>query len=214
MLLKRIKLFAIALIALPLFAVAIFNANTNTVQAVSNIDDDAAAATYKTKCAACHGQKAEKNFDTALKDEEHVQIILKGKKGEKPPFMPEYASKGINAEQAQALVSHMRKLRNPDAGSSANNNSNAKAEAKEETEEKSREAIIAMYKSKCSACHTAKAEKFYDPSIKPEEQAEIILKGKKAEKPPHMPEYASKGVTEKEAKALAAYMIELRTPAK
>ena len=65
---------------------------------------------YK-KCVACHGAKAEKKFDTAKSDDEHVQIILKGKKAEKPPHMPGYESKGINAEQAKALLDHMKSLR-------------------------------------------------------------------------------------------------------
>ena len=59
-----------------------------------------AAKTYKGKCVTCHGPKAEKKFDAAKSDDEHVQIILKGKKAEKPPNMPGYESKGVTAEQA------------------------------------------------------------------------------------------------------------------
>jgi hypothetical protein len=70
-----------------------------------------AAKTYKGKCVACHGAKADKKFDTAKPDDEHIQIILKGKKAEKPPHMPEYESKGINAEQAKALLDHMKSLK-------------------------------------------------------------------------------------------------------
>jgi len=51
-------------------------------------DEFDAAAVYKTKCVACHGPKAEKKFDATKSDEEHIQIILKGKKLEKPPNMP------------------------------------------------------------------------------------------------------------------------------
>lgn len=69
-----------------------------------------AAKAYK-KCVACHGPKADKKFDVAKSDEEHVQIILKGKKAEKPPHMPGYESKGINAEQAKALLDYMKSLR-------------------------------------------------------------------------------------------------------
>ena len=47
----------------------------------------------------------------AKSDDEHVQIILKGKKGEKPPNMPAYETKGITAEQAKALLDHMKSLR-------------------------------------------------------------------------------------------------------
>lgn len=70
-----------------------------------------AAATYKAKCVACHGPKAEKKFDTTLPDADLVQIVLKGKKPEKPPNMPAYEEKGINEEQAKALVAHMKSLK-------------------------------------------------------------------------------------------------------
>lgn len=80
-----------------------------TDNAVFTADD--AAATYKTKCSACHGADASKKFDVTKTDEHHVNAILKGQKGEKPPYMPEYESKGINEEAAKALVAHMRSLR-------------------------------------------------------------------------------------------------------
>ena len=71
-----------------------------------------AATYYKDgKCAVCHGQKAEKKFDAELKDEDLVQIILKGKKPEKPPNMPAYETKGITPEQAKAMVDYMRELK-------------------------------------------------------------------------------------------------------
>ena len=81
-----------------------------TVGARTNSQTFDAAKAYK-KCVACHGAKAEKKFDATKSDDEHVQIILKGKKGEKPPNMPGYESKGINAEQAKALLSYMKSLR-------------------------------------------------------------------------------------------------------
>ena len=71
-----------------------------------------AASYYKdAKCVICHGPKAEKKFDTALKDEEMVGIVLNGKKAEKPPNMPSYQAKGIAAEQAKALVDYMKQLK-------------------------------------------------------------------------------------------------------
>jgi len=70
-----------------------------------------AAATYKGKCVACHGPKAEKKFDTTLSDADLVQAVLKGKKVEKPPNMPAYEEKGITEEQAKALVAHMKSLK-------------------------------------------------------------------------------------------------------
>jgi mono/diheme cytochrome c family protein len=69
-----------------------------------------AAKAYK-KCVACHGAKAEKKFDTTKSDDEHIQIILKGKKVEKPPHMPAYETKGINAEQAKTMLEYMKSLR-------------------------------------------------------------------------------------------------------
>ncbi len=69
-----------------------------------------AGATYKAKCVACHGQKAEKKFDLAKSDADHVQIVLKGKKMEKPPHMPGYEEKGITSDQATALIVYMRSI--------------------------------------------------------------------------------------------------------
>ena len=69
------------------------------------------ADTYKTKCVACHGKKAEKKFDTSMSDDQMVEAVLKGKKGEKPPNMPAYGAKGVTAEQAKALVDYMKQLK-------------------------------------------------------------------------------------------------------
>jgi mono/diheme cytochrome c family protein len=75
-------------------------------------NDFNAAASYKTlKCATCHGAKAEKKFDTTKSDDQHLQIILKGKKAEKPPHMPGYEAKGVTADQAKALLEYMKSLR-------------------------------------------------------------------------------------------------------
>ena len=69
------------------------------------------ADTYKTKCVACHGKKAEKKFDTSLSDDQMVEAVLKGKKVAKPPHMPAYGEKGVTAEQAKALVDYMKQLK-------------------------------------------------------------------------------------------------------
>ena len=69
------------------------------------------AAYYKAKCVACHGQKAEKKFDSTLTEEQQLDAILKGKKPEKPPNMPAYGEKGVNAEQAKALLDYMKQLK-------------------------------------------------------------------------------------------------------
>lgn len=71
------------------------------------------AATYykEGKCVVCHGQKAEKKFDATLTDDALVEIVLKGKKVEKPPHMPAYEAKGITAEQGKELVTYMKSLK-------------------------------------------------------------------------------------------------------
>ncbi|MEZ5427078.1 MAG: cytochrome c [Pyrinomonadaceae bacterium] len=98
--------------ALPLLAVALFNFNAPAVQAISP-DDDATVALYKAKCQACHGPAAAKSYDPEMAIEEQVEVIMKGKKGEKPPYMPAFEAKGITTEQATALAEHMKKLRTP-----------------------------------------------------------------------------------------------------
>ena len=100
MILKTIAPAMVAALGLTMLSIA---SRANTAQ----FD---AAQTYK-KCTGCHGAKAEKKFDTSKPDDELVQAILKGKKAEKPPHMPEYESKGINAEQAKAMVDYMKSLK-------------------------------------------------------------------------------------------------------
>jgi mono/diheme cytochrome c family protein len=107
---NQIKFIAIAIFTLPLFALAVFNANS--VRAISNSQEDV-AATYKAKCNACHGPTAAKFYDPAKPEEEQVEAILKGKKGEKPPFMPGFEAKGMTAEQAKALAGYMKQLKTP-----------------------------------------------------------------------------------------------------
>ena len=105
---KTLKMMTLATVmAMLVSGIALISAaaRANTAQ------DFDAAATYKAKCVACHGANAEKKFNTTLSDEELLQAVLKGKKGEKPPNMPGYEEKGINAEQAKALVAHMKSLK-------------------------------------------------------------------------------------------------------
>ncbi len=72
---------------------------------------DTASYYKEAKCVVCHGQKAEKKFNADMKEEELVEIVLNGKKPEKPPNMPAYEAKGITADQAKALVEHMKQLK-------------------------------------------------------------------------------------------------------
>ncbi len=107
-----LKLFAVAFIAGPLLAVALFIRVPVAATTSPTVMDDV-AATYKAKCAACHGPNAAKFFDPAKSNEEHAAIILKGKKGEKPPFMPGFEAKGMTNNEAVALAEYMRSLIKP-----------------------------------------------------------------------------------------------------
>lgn len=102
--LKVIK--AVALLAAVFAALAVVSASSRTLSFQSD-----AAATYKTKCVACHGQKAEKKFDSSLPEEQLIDFVMKGKKPEKPPNMPAYGDKGVTADQAKGLVEHMKQLK-------------------------------------------------------------------------------------------------------
>lgn len=105
---KYLKRFAIVLTVPVLALFMLITAPAKTGMEASSEDQ---AGYYKSKCLACHGAKADKKFDTSLTDEQLVEAILKGKKAEKPPHMPEYETKGVNEEQAKALVEYMKKLR-------------------------------------------------------------------------------------------------------
>jgi mono/diheme cytochrome c family protein len=104
---NRIKKFAFAFPCLGLLAmVLVSSASAPRVSAGSEASD-----MFASKCAGCHGAKAEKRFNRGLPDGQLIDIVLKGKKVEKPPFMPAWGSKGISGAQAKALVSYMKSLR-------------------------------------------------------------------------------------------------------
>lgn len=106
---ERLKKIAIALLALPLLGVVLLNSAAGQPQAAADPSD--AAAFYAAKCKMCHGAKAEKNFKIEGKtDDELVQIVLKGK-ADVTPKMPAYETKGVNEEQAKALVAYMKSLK-------------------------------------------------------------------------------------------------------
>lgn len=106
--LNRIKVIASTLLLVPMLAVVGFK--TNPVGATKVSADDQ-AATYKAKCAMCHTPTASKFFDPAKPEDEMVGAIMNGKKGEKPPYMPAFADKGITADQAKELVTLMKSLK-------------------------------------------------------------------------------------------------------
>lgn len=93
------RLIASAIIGPALAVGLLFNAQPKAAGAQD------AAATYKAKCAMCHGANSEKAFDPAKPDSEHVKAILEGVK----PKMPSY--KSMTEADAQALVDYMRELR-------------------------------------------------------------------------------------------------------
>jgi len=94
-----------------ILGIALIVAGFAMVSARGNQDQFDVATTYKSKCVACHGPTAEKKFDPSIAEAELVQIVLKGKKPEKPPNMPAYEEKGITEDQAKALVAHMKSLK-------------------------------------------------------------------------------------------------------
>ena len=104
---SEFKKMVIGIVAATLFAAGLII----SVTAQGEVQASDPAAFYKTKCVACHGQKAEKKFDASLPDEQLIDIVMKGKKPEKPPNMPAYAEKGVTAEQAKALVEYMKQLK-------------------------------------------------------------------------------------------------------
>lgn len=104
---KSVKIITVMAI---LTALSVIGAVASVTARNADQDQFDAAATYKTRCQACHGAKAEKKFDPAKPDAEHVQVTLKGKKMEKPPNMPGFEEKGMTEEQAKALVGHMRSI--------------------------------------------------------------------------------------------------------
>lgn len=73
--------------------------------------EDDTATLYNTKCKMCHGATAEKKFDATKADDVLIEVVLKGKTMEKPPNMPAFQEKGITADQAKALVAHMKSLK-------------------------------------------------------------------------------------------------------
>ncbi len=104
---KLVKNITIAIAAIFLFSVVFLS----VAPAQGEAQPSDPEAYYKAKCVVCHGQKAEKKFDASMTDEQYIDAILKGKKPEKPPNMPAYGEKGVTAEQAKALLDHMKQLR-------------------------------------------------------------------------------------------------------
>ena len=105
---KTIRIMTLTVTVAALFTAVVMVSAASPTKGGEQFD---AGATYKSKCVACHGQKAEKKFDASLPDQQLVDIVMKGKKPEKPPNMPAYGEKGVTPEQAKALVEHMKQLK-------------------------------------------------------------------------------------------------------
>ena len=80
-----------------------------------------------------------------------------------------------------------------------------------QTEVKYTDAASYYKDGKCVVCHGQKAEKKFNAELKDEELLETVMKGKKPEKPPNMPGYEAKGLTAEQAKAMIAYMKQLKS---
>jgi mono/diheme cytochrome c family protein len=105
---EMLKKISVGLVLLPLLGVMLMGtAASPTAAAPQDFD---AAATYKAKCAMCHGQKAEKKFDATKADDVLEATILKGK-DDVTPKMPAYDAKGVTPEQAKALAAYMKTLK-------------------------------------------------------------------------------------------------------
>ena len=119
----------------------------------------------------------------------------------------------MTPEQAKALAEYMTQLRGAGAsntntsGNTSNTNSDTSSNANKSTV--SDDEVAATFKTKCTVCHTAKAEKAFDPTKDDEVLKNVVLKGNSAAKPP-MPAYETKGMKSEEALALVAYMKGLR----
>ncbi len=109
---NRIKVIAIMMFAAAIVSLFVFKTARARDLVPSAVDDPAAA--YKAKCAACHLPNASKFYDATKSEDVHVQAILKGRKGEKPPYMPGFEAKGMTEAEAKALAEYMRGLKKAD----------------------------------------------------------------------------------------------------
>ena len=105
---ETLKKISIGLVVAPVLGLMMLGSSAAPSAAAPQDFD--AAATYKAKCAMCHGQKAEKKFDTTKADDVLEAVILKGNDAVTPK-MPAYEGKGITPEQAKALNAHMKSLK-------------------------------------------------------------------------------------------------------
>src|SRR5438067_13850221 len=101
---KNLKKLSIAFVILPLCAIVLAGPSPLATRAAA--DDFDAAATFKAKCALCHGADASKKFDATKADDVLVDTVMKGR-DVTPIKMPSYEAKGMTADQAKALVAYV-----------------------------------------------------------------------------------------------------------
>ena len=73
-----------------------------------------AAATYKTKCAACHGPAGQGKVGPALKgtsltEDEIADLLTKGNDAKKAPHKKAVA--GLSADDAKAVATYVKSLK-------------------------------------------------------------------------------------------------------
>jgi len=105
---EMLKKISVGLVLLPVLGVILLSSAAQSSSAA--VQDFDAAATFKAKCAMCHGQTAEKKFDATKADDVLEGTILKGNDAVTPK-MPSYEAKGITPEQARALAAYMKSLK-------------------------------------------------------------------------------------------------------
>lgn len=79
-----------------------------------NVAQDDGAATYKSKCAACHGAGGEGKVGPALKDtklseDDVLLVVSKGNEAKKAPHKKGIA--GLTDEQAKAVAHYVKSLK-------------------------------------------------------------------------------------------------------
>jgi mono/diheme cytochrome c family protein len=72
------------------------------------------AATYKAKCAACHGSEGQGKVAPALKGsslsaDQIADLLVKGDDGKKPPHKK--AMSGLSADDAKAVAAFVKTLK-------------------------------------------------------------------------------------------------------
>jgi mono/diheme cytochrome c family protein len=113
--LDKTRALAMALLGVPLLAVALLPTPSRGTTVLAD-----AAATYKAKCAACHGADGSGSTPTGkslkvrdlrgadikgMSDDALYNVIAKGK-GKMPAY-----EKSLGADQCKALVAYIRQLK-------------------------------------------------------------------------------------------------------